>query len=77
MVRIADILPQIGTALCMEHGMKLRNPLFVSAASECKVTKAYASEADAVILDLEDRVRLHPLPCRDPKLHIHYGAMLT
>jgi len=36
--------------------MKLRNPLFVPADSERKVTKAYASEADAVILDLEDSI---------------------
>jgi len=36
--------------------MKPRNPLFVPADSERKVTKAYASEADAVILDLEDSI---------------------
>ncbi len=44
--------------------MRLRNPLFIPAASERKVTKAYASDADAVSLDLEDRVRPHPLPSR-------------
>ena len=36
--------------------MRLRNPLFAPADSERKVTKAYASEADAVILDLEDSI---------------------
>ena len=36
--------------------MRLRNPLFAPADSERKVTKAYASAADAVILDLEDSV---------------------
>lgn len=36
--------------------MKLRNPLFAPADSERKVTKALASAADAVILDLEDSI---------------------
>ncbi len=36
--------------------MRLRNPLFAPADSERKVIKAYASEADAVILDLEDSI---------------------
>src|SRR4051812_32263014 len=36
--------------------MKLRNPLFAPADSERKVSKALASAADAVILDLEDSV---------------------
>lgn len=36
--------------------MKLRNPLFAPADSERKISKALASTADAVILDLEDSV---------------------
>src|SRR5580698_9557323 len=36
--------------------MRLRSPLFAPGDSERKMTKAIASEADAVILDLEDSV---------------------
>lgn len=36
--------------------MRLRSPLFAPADSERKAAKALASEADAVILDLEDAV---------------------
>lgn len=36
--------------------MKLRNPLYAPADSERKLTKALASEADAIIVDLEDSV---------------------
>ncbi len=36
--------------------MRLRSPLFAPADSERKVSKALASDADAVILDLEDAV---------------------
>ena len=36
--------------------MRLRSPLFAPADSERKVQKALASDADAVILDLEDAV---------------------
>ena len=38
--------------------MKLRNPLFAPADAERKMRKALASDADAVILDLEDSVAL-------------------
>ena len=34
--------------------MRLRSPLFAPGDSERKMTKAIASAADAVILDLED-----------------------
>jgi citrate lyase subunit beta / citryl-CoA lyase len=36
--------------------MRLRSPLFAPGDSERKMTKAIASEADAIILDLEDSV---------------------
>ena len=36
--------------------MRLRSPLFAPGDSERKMTKAIASAADAVILDLEDSV---------------------
>ena len=36
--------------------MRLRSPLFAPGDSERKMTKAIASTADAVILDLEDSV---------------------
>ena len=36
--------------------MRLRSPLFAPGNSERKMTKAIASAADAVILDLEDSV---------------------
>lgn len=38
--------------------MKLRNPLFAPADSARKVEKALASDADAVILDLEDSIAI-------------------
>jgi citrate lyase subunit beta/citryl-CoA lyase len=37
-------------------GMRLRSPLFAPGDSERKMAKAIASDADAVILDLEDSV---------------------
>jgi len=39
-----------------EHAMRLRSPLFAPGDSERKAAKAIASEADCVILDLEDSV---------------------
>src|SRR5271170_63856 len=38
------------------HAMKLRTPLFAPGDSARKMEKAIASEADVVILDLEDSV---------------------